>query len=61
MRTILLLLCGAFCGCATAPPPQSVDAQTLCDQLARASTSSPERRNDAYFDQCMIASSQRPK
>jgi hypothetical protein len=62
MRTILLLLLfGALCSCATGPAPQSLDARALCQQLAQASASSPERRNDTYFDQCMIASSQRLK
>jgi hypothetical protein len=64
MRTILLLpLFGALCSCSTgpAPSPQSLDARALCQQLAQASASSPEQRSDAYFDQCMIASSQRPK
>jgi hypothetical protein len=42
-------------------PPQSPDARALCQQQAEASASSPEQRNDAYFEQCMIASSQRPK
>jgi hypothetical protein len=64
MRTILLLLLfGALCGCATgpAPSPQSLDARVLCQQQAEASASSAEQRSDAYFDQCMIASRQRPK
>ena len=64
MRTILLLLLfGALSGCATAPAPspQALDARSLCQQLAQASASSPELRSDAYYDQCMIASSQRPK
>ena len=64
MRIILLLpLFGALCSCATgpAPSPQSLDARALCQQLAQVSASSPEQRSDAYFDQCMIANSQRPK
>jgi hypothetical protein len=63
MRTILLLLLfGALCSCATGPasPPQSVDARALCQQQAQASASVPEQK-DAYFDQCMVASGQRPK
>jgi hypothetical protein len=63
MRTILLLmlLSGVLCGCANAPLPtsQSLDARALCQQQAQASASSPEQRSDAYFDQCMIASSQK--
>jgi Protein of unknown function (DUF3551) len=42
-------------------PPQSSDARALCQQQAEASASSPEQRSDTYFEQCMIASSQRPK
>jgi hypothetical protein len=63
MRTILLLLAGALCGCATKPgsAPQSLDARALCQQQAEASASSPEQKSDAYFEQCMIASSKRPK
>jgi len=63
MWTILLLLFAALCGCATgpAPSPQSLDARTLCQQQAEASASSPAQRSDAYFDQCIIASRQRPK
>jgi hypothetical protein len=53
MRTILLLLFGALCSCATAPSPQSLDARALCQQLAQASASSPEQRSEAYFDQCI--------
>jgi hypothetical protein len=62
MRTILLLLSAALCGCASkpSPSPQAVDARALCQQLAQASASSRELRSDAYFDQCMIANSQRP-
>ena len=41
------------------PPPQSLEARTLCQQQAQASASAPESQ-DAYFDQCMIASSQHP-
>jgi hypothetical protein len=63
MRTILLLLAGALGGCATKPAsaPQWLDARALCQQQAEASASSPEQRSDAYFENCMIASSQRPK
>jgi hypothetical protein len=64
MRTILsLLLFGTLCSRATgpAPLPRSLDARALCQQLAEASANSPERRSDAYFHQCMIASSQRSK
>jgi hypothetical protein len=62
MRTILLLLSAALCGCASkrSPSPQAVDARSLCQQLAQASASSRELRSDAYFDQCMIANSHRP-
>ena len=62
MRTILLLLSAALCGCASkpSPSPQAVDTRSLCQQLAQASSSSRELRSDAYFDQCMIANSQRP-
>ena len=42
-------------------PPQSSDARALCQQQAEASASSPAQRSDAYFDQCIIASRQRPK
>ena len=38
-------------------PPQSLEARALCQQQAQASASAPESQ-DAYFDQCMIASSQ---
>jgi hypothetical protein len=60
MRTSLLLLCGALCGCATPSPtaPQSRDARALCQQQAQASASVPEQK-DAYFDQCMIANGPR--
>jgi hypothetical protein len=63
MRTIFLLLSGALCSCATgpSPAPQSHDARSLCQQLAQVSASSAEQRSDAYFDQCMIAHSQRPQ
>jgi heme O synthase-like polyprenyltransferase len=61
MRIILLLLCVALCGCATAPGPQSPDARALCQQLAQASASAPNSQKDAYFDQCMIAAKQRAK
>jgi hypothetical protein len=63
MRTILpLLLFGVLGGCAAAPaPPQTLDARSLCQQLAQASASSPELRSNAYFEQCMIANGQRPK
>jgi Protein of unknown function (DUF3551) len=40
-------------------PPQSLEARALCQQQAQASASAPESQ-DAYFDQCMIASSQHP-
>jgi hypothetical protein len=62
MRTILLLLSAALCGCAgkPSPLPQAFDARALCLQLAQASASSRELRSDAYFDQCMIANSQHP-
>jgi len=46
---------------APAPSPQALDARALCQQQAEASASSPEQRSDAYFERCMIASSQRPK
>jgi hypothetical protein len=55
LRTILLLMTGALASCATAPSPQSFDARAICQQLARASASSPELVSDAYADQCMIA------
>jgi hypothetical protein len=42
-------------------PPQSPDARALCQQQAEASASSPEQRNDAYFEQCMIARSRHPE
>jgi hypothetical protein len=63
MRTILLLLSVVLCGCASKPSasPQAIDARSLCQQLAQASASSRELRSDAYFDQCMIANSQRPQ
>jgi hypothetical protein len=62
IRAILLLLSAALSGCASkpSPPPQAVDARALCQQLAQASASSRELRSDAYFDQCMIADSERP-
>jgi hypothetical protein len=41
-------------------PPQSPE-RALCQQQAEASASSPEQRSDTYFEQGMIASSQRPK
>jgi hypothetical protein len=47
MRTILLLLSAALCGCASkpSPSPQAVDARALCQQLAQASASSRELRS----------------
>ena len=66
MRTIslLMLLSGALCGCANVPvsSPQ-LDARTLCQQQAQASTSTPEASDtQKYFDQCMIAKSkEKPK
>jgi hypothetical protein len=62
MRTILLLLFAALCGCASKPSasPQAINARSLCQQLAQASASSRELRSDAYFEQCMIANSERP-
>jgi hypothetical protein len=67
MRSIslLTLLCGALCGCANAPgsSPRSLDVRTLCQQQAQASASAASQtQKDAYFDQCMIASSkEKPK
>jgi hypothetical protein len=47
MRTILLLLSAALCGCASkpSPSPQAVDTRALCQQLAQASASSRELRS----------------
>jgi Protein of unknown function (DUF3551) len=41
-------------------PPQLLEARALCQQQAQASASAPESQ-DAYFDQCMIASGHRPQ
>ena len=61
MRIILLLLCGALCGCATASAPPTPDARALCEQQAKASSSSPDLSSKAYFDECMNASRRRAK
>jgi hypothetical protein len=64
MRTILMLLPAALCGCAYAPVPSpQLDARTLCQQQAQASASTPEASDtQKYFDQCMIAKSkEKPK
>ena len=67
MRTIslLTLLSGALCGCANAPgsSPRSTDARAICQQQAQASASAAsDAEKNAYFDQCMIASSkEKPK
>jgi hypothetical protein len=65
MRTIslLTLLSGALCGCANAPGSRSLDARALCKQQAKASASTAsDAEKNAYFDQCMIASSkEKPK
>ena len=62
MRTISLLrlLSGALCGCANAPgsSPRSLDARAICQQQAQASASAAsDAEKNAYFDQCMIATS----
>jgi hypothetical protein len=41
------------------PAPPLHVARSLCQQLAQVSASSAEQRSDAYFDQCMIAHSER--
>ena len=62
MRIILLLMTGALAGCAaTGPPPQWLDARAICQQLAKASASSPALVSDDYIDQCMIARGYRPQ
>jgi hypothetical protein len=56
IRVALLLLSGLLAGCATASSPTaSVDVRALCEELTRASASSPERIDKNYFSQCMIA------
>jgi hypothetical protein len=55
-RIVPLLLSGLLAGCATAKPPvASVDVGALCEELTKASASSPERIDKNYFSQCMIA------
>jgi Protein of unknown function (DUF3551) len=52
---------GAFCFQSPyyrQSPPQSLEARALCQQQAQASAGAPESQ-DAYFDQCMIASATR--
>jgi hypothetical protein len=56
IRVVPLLLSGLLAGCATASSPSaSVDVRALCEELTKASASSPERIDKNYFSQCMIA------
>jgi hypothetical protein len=57
-----LLLSVVLAGCATANPPMaSVDVRALCEELTKASASSPERIDKDYFPQCMIAHGASPE
>jgi hypothetical protein len=56
IRILPFLLSGVLAGCAAASPPlASVDVGALCQELTRASASSPELIDKNYFAQCMIA------
>jgi hypothetical protein len=56
---VSLSLSAVLAGCATSPPKSapsaSVDVRALCEQLTKASASSPELVDKNYFSQCMIA------
>jgi hypothetical protein len=65
MRSILLLLLsGALAGCATGQRESSsppVDPRVLCQQLAQASASSPDKISGDYENQCLITHGLRPQ
>lgn len=58
IRVAPLFLMGLLGGCATARP--QVDVRALCEELTRASASSPERIDKDYFPNCMIAHGAKP-
>jgi hypothetical protein len=61
IRIALFLLSGLLVGCATASRPvASVDVRALCQDLTKASASSPELIDKDYFANCMIAHGAKP-
>jgi hypothetical protein len=61
IRIAPFLLSGLLAGCATASPPvASVDVRALCQELTKASASSPELIDKDYFANCMNAHGAKP-
>jgi hypothetical protein len=61
IRVIPLLLSGLLAGCATASSPvASVDVGALCQELTKASASSPELIDKDYFANCVNAHGAKP-
>jgi hypothetical protein len=62
-----LLLSGVVASCATSssttspsPPSASLDVRALCQELTKASASSPELIDKDYFANCMVAHGAKP-
>jgi hypothetical protein len=61
IRIAPFLLSGVLVGCATASRPvASVDVRAFCQELTKASASSPELIDKDYFANCMIAHGAKP-
>jgi hypothetical protein len=61
IRIAPFLLSGLLAGCATTSPPvASVDVRALCQELTKASASSPELIDKDYFANRMNAHGAKP-
>jgi hypothetical protein len=61
IRIVPLSLLWVLAACATgSTPTASVDVRALCEEMTKASASSPERIDKDYFPNCMIAHGAKP-